>query len=96
MRDRVAVVEDRAEVADVDRQEMTVPGGMAEAAFGDAAEKLHLAAFKERGGLLGAGAGPLALAAARRGLAVSAARTPADALLFLALVNAVMNGAKVH
>ena len=76
---------------------MLVPGGVAEAALGDAAEQLHLAAFEQRGRLLGAGAGPLALGAARRGLAVAAADAAADALLLLAvLVDADVNGGQVH
>src|SRR5262249_21151198 len=86
-----AVVECFVKVADIDDEKASCPGSLAEAALGDAAEKLHLAAFEERGRLLGAGAGPLALTAACAGLAVARARTAADALLALQLVNAVMN-----
>src|SRR5262249_19476736 len=73
-----------------------VPAGMAEAALRHAAEQGHLAALEGEDWLLGAGTGPLALAAARRGLAVAAAGPPADALLALQLVDAVVNGAQVH
>src|SRR5262249_26959616 len=94
--DRGAVGEVLVEIADIDHVIVLVPGGMTEAALGDAAEQLHLAAFKQLRRLLGAGTGPLALAAARRRLAVAAARSAADALLAPQLVNAVVNGRKVH
>ncbi len=57
---------------------------MAEAALGNAAEQRHLAAFEGPVGHLGAGAGVLAFAAARGGLAVAAAGAAADAFLALA------------
>src|SRR5262249_35217767 len=91
-----AVVEGAVQVADVHHEVMPVPGGVAEAALGDAAEELHLAALEEGGRLLGAGAGPLALAAARGGLAVAAADAAADALLLAVLVDALVNGRQVH
>src|SRR5262249_10562399 len=72
--DRRAVLEVPVEVADVDDEEMPVPGGVAEAALRDDAEERHLAALEEAGRLLGAGRGVLALGAARGGLAVPAAR----------------------
>src|SRR5262249_48942561 len=80
----------------VDDQEDAVPGGVAEAALGDAPEQRHLAALEQLARHVGAGAGPLALAAARGRLAVAAARTPADPLLALALGDALVNGAEVH
>src|SRR5579885_2648918 len=75
---------------------MLGPGGVAEAALGDAAEQLHLPTLEERGEHLGAGAGVLALGAARGGLAVPAADAAADALLLAALVNALVDVAQVH
>src|SRR6516225_594053 len=75
---------------------MAVPGGVAEAALGDAAEQLHLSALEQRGRLLGAGAGPLALGAARGSLAVAAADAAADALLLAQLVNADVYLTEVH
>ena len=71
-------------------------GGVAEAALRDAAEQLHLSALEHHRGLLGAGAGPLALGAARGGLAVAAAYAAADPLLLLVLVYADMDGGQVH
>src|SRR5262249_788750 len=94
--DRLAFLERLVEVADVDDVEGAVPGGVAEAAFGDAAEQLHLPALEQRRRLLGAGAGPLTLAAARGRLAVAAADAAADALLALELVNAGVNAGQVH
>ena len=83
------------EVADVDDEVVLVPGGVAEAALGDAAEQRHLAALEERREHLCAGAGVLALGAARGGLAVAAADAAADALL-LALVDALVDLREVH
>src|SRR5262249_40971490 len=84
------------EVADVDHVVELVPGGVAEAALGDAAEQLHLAAFEELRRLLGAGAGPLALAAAGGGLAVAGADAAADALRAPQLVDADVYLRQVH
>src|SRR5262249_54187276 len=94
--DRRAVLEVLVQIADIDDEKVFRPGGVTEAAFRDAAEELHLPAFEEGRRLLGAGAGPLALAAARAGLAVPRAGTAADTLLPPQLVNAVMNGREVH
>src|SRR5262249_60486119 len=88
----VAVLEVGVEVADVDDVVVLVPGGVAEAALGDAAEQLHLAALEHHRGLLGTGAGPLALGAARGGLAVAAADAAADALLLAVFVHADVYG----
>src|SRR5260370_1128976 len=96
MRHLVAIVKSLIEIADVNRQKVLIPGGMTEAALGHAAEQLHLAAFKKRRWLLGAGTGPLAFAAARGGLAVAAARTTTHAFLLLQFVDAYMYAAKVH
>ena len=73
-------------VSHVDDEVVLVPGGVAEAALGDAAEQLHLPALEQRREHLGAGAGVLALGAARGGLAVPAADAAADALLLLMFV----------
>src|SRR5690348_10980040 len=69
---------------------------MAEAALRYAAKKRHLAAFKGLGRHLGAGTRVLALATARRSLAMAASNTPADAFLALSLMDALMYGGKVH
>src|SRR6185436_2816695 len=87
---------ERFEVADVDDVVDVGPGGLAEAALRHAAEERHLAALEGEGRLLGAGAGVLALAAAAGGLAVPAADAAADALLLLALLDALVDGAEVH
>src|SRR5262249_1336492 len=87
MIDHLAVVE-RIEVADVDDNVRSRPGGVAETALGNAAEQLHLSALEHADRLLGAGAGPLALGTSAGRLAVPGARTAADALLALELVNA--------
>src|SRR5205823_2028967 len=84
------------QIADIDDVIRLVPGFVAEAALGDAAEQLHLAAFKDRRRLLGAGAGPLALGTARGGLAMAAADAAADALLATMLVDAGMYVGQVH
>src|SRR5262249_15969088 len=93
--DHGAVVE-RFQVADVHHVILLVPAGVAEAALGDAAEQRHLAALERPVRLLGAGAGVLALAAARRRLAVTPADAAAAALLLPAVGNALMYGRKVH
>src|SRR5262249_41430345 len=66
------------------------------AALGNPAKERHLAAFEQPATHLSASAGPLAFAAARGRLTVTAARTAADALLTLVLVNALMHGGQVH
>src|SRR5205085_430234 len=76
------------EVADVDDVVILVPRRVTEAALGDAAEQGHLPAFEHRRRHLGAGAGPLALGAARGGLAHAGADAAADALLPRPLVDA--------
>src|SRR5579862_5539627 len=93
--DRGAVLE-RVQLADVDHVIGLVPGGMAKTTLGNAPEQGHLAAFEAPVRHFGAGAGVLALAAARGGLAVAAARTAADALLAFAAGYADMYGGKVH
>src|SRR4051812_12258038 len=95
-RDFLAGVAAGLNVADVDDHRRHVPGAVAEAALGRAAVERRLAALEQRLEHLGAGAGVLALAAARGGLAVPAADAAADALLELVLVNAGVNGAEVH
>src|SRR5262245_42465085 len=69
---------------------------MAEAALGDAAEERHLAAFEGPAWFLGAGAGPLALAAARAGFAHAGAGPAADAFLARLFVDAVMYRGQIH
>ena len=69
------------QIAHVDHEIAMGPSGVTEAALGDAAKERHLAAFKCALGHIGAGAGPLAFAAAGSRLAVTAARAPAHALL---------------
>src|SRR5262249_13430526 len=95
-RDGGAVGERLVEVADVDNVVLLVPGTVAETALGDAAEELHLAAFKERRRLLGTSAGPLALGAARGCLAVAGADAAPNALLALQLVHPVVDSGQVH
>src|SRR5207253_1480149 len=60
----VPVGEAGVEVADVDDEERLGPGGVGEAALGDAAEERHLAALEVELRVAGAGAAPLALVAA--------------------------------
>src|SRR5438552_4395612 len=86
-----AVFELLVEVADVDHVEAPVPGGVAETALGNAAEKGHLAAFKHADRHVRARTRPLPLAAPRGGLATAAPRTPANTLLALQLANAMMH-----
>src|SRR5579864_1432859 len=93
---RFAISKMLINIADIYDQEALVPGGMAEAALGDASDQHHLAAFLELAGEVGAGAGILALAAAGGSFAAPAADAPADALLPLAPVNAMMYAAEVH
>src|SRR5262249_42005715 len=92
----VAVLECLVEIADIHDVILLVPAFVGEAALGNAAEERHLAAFERERGLLGAGAGVLALAAARRRLAVARARPAADALLAPTRRDAMMYGGQVH
>src|SRR5262249_55938880 len=89
--DDFAVVEGGIEVADVDDEIVLLKASVAEAAFGDAAEQLHLPALEDREGHVGARAGILALAASTAGLAVAGTGTATDAFLLPELVNAVVN-----
>src|SRR5437773_691062 len=79
------------QVAAVDHVEVLVPGGVAEPPLRDAAEQRHLAAFKHRRRHLGAGAGPLPLGAAGRGLAHARADAAANAFLPRPLIDANVN-----
>src|ERR1700694_1128846 len=78
-----AVRERLVQVADVDNQKTARPRGIAEASLGDSPKQGHLAAFEHADWHIGAGAGPLPLAAAGGRLAVAAARAPANALFAL-------------
>src|SRR5262249_54940454 len=90
-----AVVEG-VQVGDVDDRVHLAEAVVVEAALRGAAEQRHLAALEERAEHLGARAGVLALAAAAGGLAVARAGAPADALLLLALVDALGEVGQVH
>src|SRR5262249_603911 len=91
-----AVRERLVEIADVHDEILPRPGGVAEAALGDATEQRHLAAFKDFRRFVGAGTGAVAVAGGGGGVAVAAADAPAHALLAPPLLDAVVNGAQVH
>src|SRR5258707_4304613 len=84
-----AVGKGLVQIAHVDDEISMGPASVTEATLRKASKEGHLAAFKTCLGLIGSGAGPLALAAAGGGLAVAAARTPADTLLPLEPVHAL-------
>src|SRR5262249_29182266 len=81
---------------DVDHVGRHVPGAVAEPALRRAAIERRLAALEQGLEHLRPGAGVLALAAAGGGLAVAGADAPADPLLPLARLDALVYGAQVH
>ena len=83
-------------VTNIDDMVFLFEHALAEAAFGNAPEQGHLAAFKRGSRCLGTGTRILALMAARGRFTMSAADAAADSLLARAAVDVLVNCTQVH
>jgi hypothetical protein len=92
----IPIFEYFVKVTHIDDMEVFVPGGMAEAPFGNSPEQLHLSALEGENGPFGACAGILSLASSSSRFAVAAADTSTHSLFAFQLVYALVDAGKIH